>query len=165
MAPLALFGDDLDMNGTPTAVGESLATPAAEPPRADILVVASQLAAQDGSYQALVTELIQKGKVEMQMVDRIMEGGESLPANLRFRNQRQSSAEPSCGAIHAKPCGPLASVHLGGDTKQRRGRTFIPVRDRLLTRLSFLCQQRRCPPASTRTLPSCCPPTSLRARC
>ncbi|POY71315.1 hypothetical protein BMF94_5627 [Rhodotorula taiwanensis] len=80
MAPLALFGDDLDMNGTPTAVGESLATPAAEPPRADILVVASQLAAQDGSYQALVTELSQKGKVEMQMVDRIMEGATSLSA-------------------------------------------------------------------------------------
>lgn len=80
MASLALFSDDLDMHGTPTPAVEPSATapaPAASSSPADILVVASQAAAQDGSYQALVTELSGKGKVEMQMVDRIVEGGES----------------------------------------------------------------------------------------
>lgn len=45
---------------------------------ASILVVGSQAAAADGSYQALVTELGGKGKVEMQMVDRIVDRGELL---------------------------------------------------------------------------------------
>lgn len=40
-----------------------------------ILVVGSQAAAIDGSYQTLVTELSSKGTVEMQMVDRIVDGG------------------------------------------------------------------------------------------
>jgi glutamate racemase len=88
MASLALFSDDLDMNGTPTpAVEPSAPAPAASSSPADILVVASQAAAQDGSYQALVTELSGKGKVEMQMVDRIVEGGELL-VDYPIRNQR-----------------------------------------------------------------------------
>ncbi|GAA5992001.1 hypothetical protein JCM10908_000690 [Rhodotorula pacifica] len=88
MASLSLFADDLDMNGVPTPTGEqaaaaapsSVAAAASSSP-ADILVVASQVAAQDGSYQALVTELTGKGKVEMQMVDRIVEGATTLPSS------------------------------------------------------------------------------------
>lgn len=72
---MTLFDDDLDFTGQ--------AAPAPAPaaaPQNDTLVVASQAAAQDGSYQALVQELAGKGaKVEMQMVDRIIEGGESSP--------------------------------------------------------------------------------------
>lgn len=40
-----------------------------------ILVIGSQLAAADGTYQSLVTELSSSGLVEMQMVDRIVDGG------------------------------------------------------------------------------------------
>lgn len=82
MASISLFDDDLDFTG---AAGASAPAPAAAAPPsspADTLVVASQLAAQDGSYQALVQELAGKGaKVEMQMVDRIVEGGESLSSS------------------------------------------------------------------------------------
>lgn len=77
MVPPMLFSDDLDLNGTPVAVPAEGAAEAPTRTLADILVVASQIAAQDGSYQKLVTELSSKGKVEMQMVDRVMEGGES----------------------------------------------------------------------------------------
>ncbi|GAA5866372.1 hypothetical protein JCM3774_006636 [Rhodotorula dairenensis] len=83
MASFALFSDDLDMNGTPAPAVEPsapVADAAASSP-ADILVVASQVAAQDGSYQALVTELTGKGKVEMQMVDRIVEGATTLASD------------------------------------------------------------------------------------
>ncbi|TNY19782.1 cytokine-induced anti-apoptosis inhibitor 1, Fe-S biogenesis-domain-containing protein [Rhodotorula diobovata] len=79
MASISLFDDDLDFTG---AAGASAPAPAAAAPPsspADTLVVASQLAAQDGSYQALVQELAGKGaKVEMQMVDRIVEGATTL---------------------------------------------------------------------------------------
>jgi len=76
MTSIQLFDDDLDIAGVPAPSGSSTsATTPAE--SASILVVASQEAAQDGSYQALVSQLSIKGKVEMQMVDRIMEGGKS----------------------------------------------------------------------------------------
>ena len=85
MAPIALFDDDLDFTGAPTpAAAPAASAPPSSP--ADTLVVASQLAAQDGSYQALVQDLAGKGaQVEMQMVDRIVEGGAflSLPLLLR----------------------------------------------------------------------------------
>ncbi|GAA5915729.1 hypothetical protein JCM8208_005652, partial [Rhodotorula glutinis] len=75
MASMTLFDDDLDF----TAQAAPAAAPVAAPQN-DTLVVASQVAAQDGSYQALVQELAAKGaKVEMQMVDRIVEGATTLP--------------------------------------------------------------------------------------
>ncbi|GAA5932551.1 hypothetical protein JCM3775_005955 [Rhodotorula graminis] len=75
MASMTLFDDDLDFGGQ----GAPAAAPVAAPQN-DTLVVASQVAAQDGSYQALVQELAGKGaKVEMQMVDRIVEGATTLP--------------------------------------------------------------------------------------
>ena len=116
MASLALFGDDLDMNGTPTpAVEPSAPAPAASSSPADILVVASQAAAQDGSYQALVTELSGKGKVEMQMVDRIVEGGEShqLLVDYPIRNQRyqrSAAAGSAMGSGHGHQAGLLCCI-------------------------------------------------------
>jgi len=74
MTSIQLFDDDLDIAGVPAPAFNP--TPAPVEP-ATILVVASQEAAQDGSYQALVSQLSIKGRVEMQMVDRIVEGGES----------------------------------------------------------------------------------------
>ncbi|GAA6004422.1 hypothetical protein JCM10207_000720 [Rhodosporidiobolus poonsookiae] len=71
MASLALFDDDLDLSGTPTAV----APPAAP---ASTLVVSSQQAAQDGSYQQLAQALSSRGQVELQMVDRLVEGATAL---------------------------------------------------------------------------------------
>ncbi|BGP36634.1 electron carrier [Rhodotorula kratochvilovae] len=81
MAPIALFDDDLDFTGAPAPA----AAPAPPASPADTLVVASQLAAQDGSYQALVQDLAGKGaQVEMQMVDRIVEGATTLaPASFK----------------------------------------------------------------------------------
>lgn len=65
-----LAGDDLDFSApAPVAPAASAAAP--------ILVVGTQAAAADGSYQALITELSARGQVEMQMVDRIVDGGES----------------------------------------------------------------------------------------
>lgn len=76
MAPMALFADDLDLSGTPAPASDAAApAPAAS---GQVLVVSSQDAAQDGSYQALVSELAARGKVDPQMVDRIVEGGASL---------------------------------------------------------------------------------------
>ncbi|GAA5922104.1 electron carrier DRE2 [Sporobolomyces koalae] len=75
MTSIQLFDDDLDIAGVPAPATQPAATPA-EP--ATVLVVASQEAAQDGSYQALVSQLAIKGKVEMQMVDRIIEGATVL---------------------------------------------------------------------------------------
>ncbi|GAA5875821.1 hypothetical protein JCM16303_004009 [Sporobolomyces ruberrimus] len=77
MTSIQLFDDDLDIAGVPAPSTTSAAPPAPVEP-ATILVVASQEAAQDGSYQALVSQLSIKGKVEMQMVDRIMEGATTL---------------------------------------------------------------------------------------
>ena len=74
MTSIQLFDDDLDIAGVPAPSQSSSTTTTTSEP-ASILVVASQEAAQDGSYQALVSQLSIKGKVEMQMVDRIMEGG------------------------------------------------------------------------------------------
>ncbi|GJN91535.1 hypothetical protein Rhopal_004558-T1 [Rhodotorula paludigena] len=76
MAPLALFADDLDLSGTPAPASDAAApAPAAS---GQVLVVSSQDAAQDGSYQALVSELSARGKVDPQMVDRIVEGATAL---------------------------------------------------------------------------------------
>lgn len=76
MTSIQLFDDDLDIAGVPAPATSS--APAAPLEPATILVVASQEAAQDGSYQALVSQLSIKGRVEMQMVDRIIEGGKSI---------------------------------------------------------------------------------------
>ncbi|GAA5859438.1 hypothetical protein JCM5353_004596 [Sporobolomyces roseus] len=76
MTSIQLFDDDLDIAGVPAPATSS--TPAAPLEPATILVVASQEAAQDGSYQALVSQLSIKGRVEMQMVDRIIEGATTL---------------------------------------------------------------------------------------
>lgn len=43
---------------------------------ATILVVGNMDAATDGTYQALVNELSSKGRVDMQMYDRILDGGQ-----------------------------------------------------------------------------------------
>ncbi|GAA6014836.1 hypothetical protein JCM11491_002132 [Sporobolomyces phaffii] len=75
MTSIQLFDDDLDIAGVPAPA--SAPAPAPSEPAA-ILVVASQEAAHDGSYQALVSQLSIKGKVEMQMVDRIIEGATAL---------------------------------------------------------------------------------------
>lgn len=80
MTSIQLFDDDLDIAGV-SAPSTTSADPPAPVEPATILVVASQEAAQDGSYQALVSQLSIKGKVEMQMVDRIMEGGESISSS------------------------------------------------------------------------------------
>ncbi|GAA5896283.1 electron carrier DRE2 [Sporobolomyces salmoneus] len=77
MTSIQLFDDDLDIAGVPAPSTAPTSVPSPAEP-ASILVVASQEAAQDGSYQALVSQLSIKGKVEMQMVDRIMEGATSL---------------------------------------------------------------------------------------
>lgn len=69
--------DDFD-----TVKSSSPASAAPVPAQASILVVASQQAAADGSYQSLVTELSQQGQVEMHMFDRITEGGELLELSL-----------------------------------------------------------------------------------
>jgi len=60
-------GDDLDLSAPQPAAPAEIKT---------VLVVGSQQAAADGSYQALVTELGAKGAVEMHMHDRITQGGE-----------------------------------------------------------------------------------------
>ncbi|KAK4705161.1 anamorsin, partial [Phenoliferia sp. Uapishka_3] len=65
----ALPADDLDFSAS--------AAPSA-PSGSSILVVGTQAAAADGSYQALITELTAHGKVEMQMVDRIVDGATTL---------------------------------------------------------------------------------------
>jgi hypothetical protein len=100
MASIKLFDDDLDLNGVPAAVPQDTpaATGVAAVP-ADILVVASQQAAQDGSYQALVTELSGKGKVEMQMVDRVVEGGESLRPSLEEGRGREDRHTPAIAGL------------------------------------------------------------------
>jgi hypothetical protein len=64
-------GDDLDLSAPQPAAPAEIKT---------VLVVGSQQAAADGSYQALVTELGDKGAVEMHMHDRITQGGEFSPA-------------------------------------------------------------------------------------
>lgn len=63
-----MSGQDDDIN-----LSAPVSPPAAA--MAGILVVASQEAAADGSYQRLVTDLKDKGRVEMHMFDRITEGG------------------------------------------------------------------------------------------
>ncbi|GAA5839113.1 hypothetical protein JCM3766R1_002261 [Sporobolomyces carnicolor] len=78
MTSIQLFDDDLDIAGVPAPSSSSTTSAAATSEPATILVVASQETAQDGSYQALVSQLAIKGKVEMQMVDRIVEGATSL---------------------------------------------------------------------------------------
>ncbi|GAA6059614.1 hypothetical protein JCM10212_005113 [Sporobolomyces blumeae] len=77
MTSIQLFDDDLDIAGVP-APAQPAAPPAASVEPATILVIASQEAAQDGSYQSLVSQLSIKGKVEMQMVDRVIEGAATL---------------------------------------------------------------------------------------
>jgi hypothetical protein len=75
MAPIAFdFSDDI---GTAEAFSSANSTsgPAAAAPT--VLVVGSQTAAANGSYQALVTELSANGKTDMHMYDRIVEGGQS----------------------------------------------------------------------------------------
>lgn len=84
MTSIQLFDDDLDIAGVPAPSTAPTSVPSPAEP-ASILVVASQEAAQDGSYQALVSQLSIKGKVEMQMVDRIMEGGKSSRSFCRGR--------------------------------------------------------------------------------
>ncbi|KAM0755745.1 DUF689-domain-containing protein [Meredithblackwellia eburnea MCA 4105] len=71
--------DDIFASPQPSAATAQVATtPAAA---ATILVVASQEAAKDGSYQSLVTQLSTQSpteKLEMQMVDRIADGATTL---------------------------------------------------------------------------------------
>lgn len=93
MTSIQLFDDDLDIAGVPAPSSSSTTSAAATSEPATILVVASQEAAQDGSYQALVSQLAIKGKVEMQMVDRIVEGGESLQDPISRAPGRIRSAE------------------------------------------------------------------------
>lgn len=87
MTSIQLFDDDLDIAGVPAPA--TISAPAAPLEPATILVVASQEAAQDGSYQALVSQLSIKGRVEMQMVDRIIEGGESMISVLSREIRRE----------------------------------------------------------------------------
>ncbi|KAL8286256.1 hypothetical protein RQP46_004744 [Phenoliferia psychrophenolica] len=64
------LSDDLDFSAPAPAPAPAEA--------ASILIVGSQSAAADGSYQALITELSTRGQVEKQMVDRIVDGATSL---------------------------------------------------------------------------------------
>lgn len=48
---------------------------AAIPLTGNTLAIGSLSTAQDGKYQALVSALEQKGNVERQMLDRLMDGG------------------------------------------------------------------------------------------
>jgi hypothetical protein len=73
----SLADDDLDFS-TPAATAAPVPAPAASTSTLahQTLVISTQQAAQDGSYQALVTELGGAQAVEMYMVDRVLEGGE-----------------------------------------------------------------------------------------
>ncbi len=75
----SLADDDLDFN-TPAAAAAPVPAPAASTSTLahQTVVISTQQAAADGSYQALVTELGGTQAVEMYMVDRVLEGGESL---------------------------------------------------------------------------------------
>ncbi|KAI5474893.1 protein of anamorsin family, partial [Pseudohyphozyma bogoriensis] len=80
MSPGFILPDDDDVfapvASAPTA--DATPAPAAAPagPAATVLVVGTQAAAADGSYQSLITLLSDEGKVgvEKQMVDRIVDG-------------------------------------------------------------------------------------------
>ena len=70
---------DFDMSDdllAPTLAPSTSPLPATS--SASILVLATQAAAADGSYQTLVGQLATKGKVDMYMLDRIVDGGELL---------------------------------------------------------------------------------------
>ncbi|GAA5857049.1 hypothetical protein JCM8547_007932 [Rhodosporidiobolus lusitaniae] len=71
MAPFLPPDDDIF-----AASASAAPAPSASP--ATVLVVSSQQAAQDGSYQRLVEELASRGKADLQMVDRLVEGATTL---------------------------------------------------------------------------------------
>lgn len=68
-------GDDLDLSA-PGSGPTTAPAGASASGSASVLAVGSQAAAQDGSYQQLVTQLGAKGVVDTYMIDRITEGGE-----------------------------------------------------------------------------------------
>jgi len=78
----SLADDDLDLVtplAAPLAPAPAAASPASTSTLAhQTLVISTQQAAADGSYQALVTELGGAQAVEMYMLDRVLEGGESF---------------------------------------------------------------------------------------
>lgn len=65
---------------------------------APILIISSPQAASDGSYQQLVTLLSSQGKVELQMIDRIVDGGKlmSLPRLSRQDSEIGTDKLSSC---------------------------------------------------------------------
>ncbi|KAM0793462.1 hypothetical protein ACM66B_000905 [Microbotryomycetes sp. NB124-2] len=71
--------DDIDL--TPTTNGSTSNDAAVQQSPAAVLVVSTQQAAQDGSYQQLLTDLSSKGRVDAFMVDRITEGAVSLASS------------------------------------------------------------------------------------
>lgn len=83
MAPVSLADFSSDFNSTPITNGNASHASNGQVTSSDvsqsesILVIASQEAAQDGSYQSRVQSLSAQGqKCEMHMVDRLLEGGE-----------------------------------------------------------------------------------------
>lgn len=73
----SLADDDLDFNTPAAAAAAPTPAPAASTSTLahQTVVISTQQAAADGSYQALVTELGGTQAVEMYMVDRVLEGG------------------------------------------------------------------------------------------
>ncbi|KAK4057585.1 electron carrier [Microbotryomycetes sp. JL221] len=89
MAPITLDSfvtstvDDLDLNSSSTT-NNSIDTQFEQDAKsaiATVLLISSQQAAQDGSYQTLLTQLNQKGQTDTFMVDRITEGAVTLASS------------------------------------------------------------------------------------
>lgn len=76
MAPTAV-----EMPSVPVMSVQKVVT--AAPPQGKTLAIGSLSTAQDGKYQALVSNLEQTGQVEKQMLDRLMDGGVSPAICLR----------------------------------------------------------------------------------
>lgn len=162
MAPAFDFSDDLDFAGIPAAVPQTQQLPTT-------LVVSSQESAQDGSYQRLVELLSPQGKVEMQMVDRIVEGGTS---SLLF--PVRTSSVRGDGRLPEREGGEQLSTALGLPLKglegslEATGRSLASLKSvaDLLVLLSYHLipsQPPSSPLFSTSTWPSSSPPTSSPA--
>lgn len=72
MAPTAIYASP-EASAKPTAEGVSVI-----PAKGQALAIGSLSTAQDGKYQSLVSGLEDNRKVERQMLDRLVDGGEIL---------------------------------------------------------------------------------------
>lgn len=94
MSPVSLADFSSDFGSAPITNGNSTHASNGEVTSSDpsesesILVIASQEAAQNGSYQSRVEALSSEGKkCEMHMVDRLLEGGESAGSDERAERE------------------------------------------------------------------------------